>query len=125
MSRQIAIINIREIRDYDHDSFKTIIASSITDWSEVSDEEYQLLTQYSWRGKFTIVERLDITKDFVGTTVQEYKEMAKKEKAREDKEEKDRLKKKKERAAAKAAKQAANEKALFEKLKAQFEGKSK
>jgi len=75
MTKLIAIIRGRELHDYE--SYSMII-ESITDWSEVSDEDYQILKQHQYNGgDFTIIERID-SEEFISKTVEDYLKKARK-----------------------------------------------
>lgn len=122
--KQIAIITVTEtINEYDsHD----LIATSITDWDEVSDEEYILICNaakksYGGYGKTKFIVLTRCSKEDIATTVKQYV-------AREAKNEKEREKYRKEQAekkakadAKKAEKKKLKEKEEFERLKAKFE----
>lgn len=58
--KNIALVYLTEISTYDYDGYSTsqLLATSIVDWTEVSDEDFHLLVQYSTRTrKFVVVER--------------------------------------------------------------------
>jgi hypothetical protein len=74
MTRKIAIIKTTDF--YDGDSYKTII-NSITDWQEISDEEFDLLNKANYRSNgFTILEQPINTKEFIAKTIADYLKVA-------------------------------------------------
>jgi hypothetical protein len=81
--RKIAIIKTREFSDYyDYDNYCSHkIIDTITDWSEVSDDDFKALQHMSSRLGFTILERVD-TPGFIAKTVKDYTDMVRAEEAR-------------------------------------------
>lgn len=127
MTHKIAIIKTREFTDYsDYDGYSIMkIAESITDWQEVSDEDFQVL-QYALpkTGHIMIERPLDEGK-FIAKTIAEHIAYAQ-EQARIAAEEK----KKREDAALqrkikKELKDTKTKQALYQALRAEFEGKEK
>ena len=57
MSRYIALFNTRTITNGSYDDYSTEILSSITDWSEVSEEDFELLRWYANQNGYHILER--------------------------------------------------------------------
>jgi len=90
MSHKIAIITSREYYsgEYDEDYHK--IVDSITDWEEVSDEDFKLLQYASPRLGFSIIERPIDARKFIAKTIADYKAIALAEEEREAKEKKER-----------------------------------
>lgn len=78
MSKKIAII--KEYNHYDNDYNEKLI-NSISDWSEVSDEEYKMLVSYQIKGNYTLIERID-SPEFIKKTVGDYLEWASAEEKR-------------------------------------------
>lgn len=111
--REIAIITTKSAEYYDDDS-KTV--DSITDWSEVSDEDYELLVRFSNKYDWTVIERLDKKPGFLLNSVKAALDEVKLEEERQRiaKVESDR--KKQERLLKKKAKDEAAEKKLLEQL---------
>lgn len=111
--REIAIITTKSVEYYDDYSK---IVDSITDWSEVSDEDYKLLVRFSNKYDWTVIERLDKKPGFLLSSVKAALDEVKLEEERQrlDKEEADR--KKQERLLKKKAKDEAAEKKLLEQL---------
>jgi hypothetical protein len=111
--REIAIFTVKEFSHYDD---YTKIVDSITEWTEVSDEDYRLLYKFSERYNWNVLERLDKKPGFVLSTVEAALEEVRKE------EEQARLamavaeEKKQERLLKKRAKDEAAEKKLLEQL---------
>lgn len=116
---EIAIITTKGLEYYDDYSK---IVNSITDWSEVSDEDYKLLVRYSNKYDWEIIERLDKKPRFILSSVKAASEEVKLEEERQRlaKEEADR--KKQERLLKKKAKDEVAEKKLLEQLLAKHGG---
>lgn len=110
--RKIAIITTRDFFYNYGDDHETVI-NSITDWSEVDDKTYDLLSKASHRMNFTIIERPSDEEKFIKKTVADFVKMieheAEVERARKEKAEKTR----KEKALKKKAKDEAAEKELL------------
>jgi len=84
MTRKIAIITTRDYtRGYgdDYDDYGKII-ESITDWEEVSDEDFKTLTYASSRLGFSLLERPVDTKKFIAKSIADYTAIAKAEEIR-------------------------------------------
>jgi hypothetical protein len=116
--RKIAII-LTSSRYDDYDNYHMII-NSITDWQEVSEEDYRLLDSFSYVKDFTILEQPIAPKDYIGNTIAEFRELARKQKEEDDARILAEEKKKQARAEKKILKEAETRKALFEKLQAEF-----
>lgn len=85
MTHKIAIITTRDsTRGYgdDYDDYGKII-DSITDWEDVSDEDYKTLTYASSRLNFKIIEQPTDTKKFIAKSIADYTAIAKAEAIRE------------------------------------------
>lgn len=91
-THKIAIITTRDISISDYDGYDTThtIAQSITDWDEVTHEEFLLLQQASYRVGFKIIERPVDTPAYVAKTIADYKAIAAAEEAKAAKEKKER-----------------------------------
>ena len=77
--RKIAIIYTHNDYYGDYDEHSRTIIDSITDWSEVTQEEFTLLNQASYKGQFKLIERpLDEMK-MIKKTVAEHLKMLKEE----------------------------------------------
>lgn len=84
MTHKIAIIKTREFEnysDYDNYSMQKIV-ESITDWEEVSDEDFKTLQFALPRIGCTMLERPVDEKVFIAKTISDYKVYAKAEEAR-------------------------------------------
>ena len=123
MSKWVKIVLVEEPSD-DYYSRK-IIRDGITDWEEISDEDYDLLrynvkrlydTEYNMepmlivKDDVPVIERLKSVKDAIS-----------KERAKQESEKRKREEAKLAREQAKLMKKVNSEKELFEKLKAKFE----
>jgi len=82
MSHKIAIIISREFYsgDYNEDYHKII--ESITDWQEVTDDEFKSLQYASGRLGFQLIEQPVDMKKFVAKTIKDYLAIAKAEEER-------------------------------------------
>lgn len=92
MTHKIAIITTRDsTRGYgdDYDDYGKII-DSITDWEEVSDEDYKTLVYASARLNFKIIEQPTDTKAFIAKSIADYTAIAKAEAIRAAEEKKKR-----------------------------------
>jgi hypothetical protein len=139
MSHRVAIIKMCETSHYD-DGETTIqlVAQHITDFVEVSDEEFAILKKvyspysvygnYSASYRYYLVEEVKDSAVLIANTIEEYLEAAKKEeqkrkqreaKAKKEKEERDRKKVEKERKKLLGSEE--KEKALLEELKKKYE----
>ena len=72
MSRKIAILLSREFYTGDYDDYYHKIIDSITDWEEVSEEDYKTLQLASYTTGFQIIERPVNTPAFIAKTVADY-----------------------------------------------------
>ena len=85
MTHKIAIITTRDYtRGYgdDYDDYGKII-ESITDWEEVSDEDYKTLQYAAPRLNFAIIEQPTDTKKFIAKSIADYTAISKAEAIRE------------------------------------------
>lgn len=83
-THKIAIITTRDINIPDYDGYDSTvtIAQSITDWEEVTDDEFKMLQQASWRVGFKIIERPIDTPKYIAKTIADYKAIAAAEEAK-------------------------------------------
>lgn len=124
MTHKIAIIKTREVDHYDsgYDDYSSIkIIESITDWCEVTDEEFSTLQMASGRLGFVVLEQPTDTKAFVAKTIAEYTALARAEKERQAEEKRKREEAALQRRLKKELKDTKTKKALYEKLKGEFE----
>lgn len=88
MSHKIAIISIRKVPYVYYDSYgdnygDVLVANSITEWEEVTDEEYELLLRAEQHhGTFKVIEQVVNQKEFIAKTVSDYKKLLAAEEAR-------------------------------------------
>lgn len=125
MTRKIAIIKMREVpySEYgDPDGYQMIV-QSITDWEEVSDEDFRTLQLASNPLGFRIIEQPLNTKDFIAKTIREYSALARAEEARQAEEKRRREEAALQRKLKKELKDAKTKEALYKKLKEEFEAK--
>ena len=124
MTRKIAIIKTdTHYHDEYGDSYSKIV-DSITDWQEVTDEQFKMLVAAQNRFNFKIIEQPADTPAFIAKTISAYLKMVEELKVKEAEE-----KKKREEAclARKLKKDLRDKKSkleLFNKLKAELEGKA-
>lgn len=117
MNKLIAIIKINDnsyYNDYSH------IIQSITDWSEVTYEDYQLLKTYCDQRSYTIIERIDVDQSALIKTVEQAKLLAKREAEEKQKQKELEEQKKQARLLKKKAKTEAEEKKLLEQLQQKY-----
>lgn len=90
MTHKIAIITTRDgsYDSYNEEYIKII--DSITDWENVSDEEFSTLQFASPRLGFKLIERPTDIKKFIAKTITDYKAIAKAEEERAAEEKKNR-----------------------------------
>lgn len=123
MSKWVKIVLVEETSD-DYYSRK-IIRDGITDWEEISDEDYDLL-RYNVKRLYDMEHNMEpmlIVKDDVPVIerLKSVKEAIGKERAKQEAEKRKREEAKLAREQAKLMKKVNSEKELFEKLKAKFE----
>jgi len=90
MTHKIAIITTRDCCYNDYDDEYSKIIDSITDWEDVSDEEFQTLKFASSRLGFALLERPSDMKKFIAKTITDYMAIAKAEAERAEVEKKKR-----------------------------------
>jgi hypothetical protein len=121
MTRKIAIVMSNSLNEFvDIDSNNYRIISSISNWEEVTDEEYQLLAQGQLTLNYRIFEQPLDTKKFIIETVSQCKEMCLKEKERKLAESKKRIEDEVARKKKKDETAKANKLKLFKKLQAEL-----
>jgi hypothetical protein len=117
MTRLIAIIKSRYIERYDNYS---VLVESITDWSEVTDEEYALLCNWSNKYDYTVITRLDKQPDFLPKTISAALKEAKKEQEELEKKKQEEQKLKLERELKRKARNEKKERELLEALQEKY-----
>lgn len=116
MTHKIAIVKfIEHCPGYGDDGYE-MIAHSITDWAEVTDDEYKTLRAASSTLGFTIIEQPTDLPKFVAKTVEDYKAWALAEAAREAADKKKREQAALERKFKKELKDKASKEAMLKKL---------
>ena len=87
MTRKVAILLTTDVYNYDdyNDEHRAIV-NSITEWEEISNEDFQVLQSASYRKGFKILEQPAHPVDFIAKTVSEEVARAKEEAARLEKE---------------------------------------
>jgi hypothetical protein len=85
MTHKVAILITTDVYDYD-DDYRHIV-NSVTEWEEISHEDFAVLQKASYRKGFKIIEQPVDIKDFIAKTVSEEIARAKEEatKLEEDK----------------------------------------
>lgn len=119
MTHKIAIITTQDVYHNYGDDHETLV-KSITDWEEVSDEDFRMLQQASYKLNFFILEQPTDTKAFIAKTISDYKELVKKEAAKAAEEKRKREERAQQRKFQKELKDKESKKALLEKLKAEL-----
>jgi hypothetical protein len=125
MMKQVAIVFYTEHSSYDDTE---LVASRMTEWAEVSDEDYSLLINHQWTGKqYRVITKPDNLEGFIVNTVKEAVEAARKQEQRRISLAAEAKRKADERAQAKAKKledkrmkDEAHRRALFEELQKEF-----
>lgn len=115
---KIAIIKVADIWNQDeYDGYSTKVAESITDWEDVSHEDFLLLKAAEYKFEYKVIERITDLPTFIPKTIADYKAILLKEQQEREAAEK----KRKDAALAKKIKKEAKDKegklALFKKLK--------
>ena len=95
MTHKIAILKMREVpySEYgDPDGYQMIV-QSITDWEEVSEDDFRTLQLASRTLGFAVIEQPLDTKDFLAKTIKEYTALARaqEKRAAEEKKKKEEL----------------------------------
>jgi hypothetical protein len=90
MTHKIAIIKTKDMY-YNYGDDHELIATSITEWTEVSDSDFNILQKARFNRNFDILEQPVSTPEFVAHTVADYIKEAKKaeEKEKEEKQKRD------------------------------------
>lgn len=110
--RKIAIITIHDDYRSDYDNYDRIV-HSITDWAEVTDDEFFALKNASYRKGYTVIEQQIDQDGFIKRTVAEYLAECAKEAAKEAERKEKEAAKRRERELKRKAKDEASEKALL------------
>lgn len=123
--KQVAIIITREVLTSSDDYQDTCIkiAGSITEWSEVTDEQYEILKRaqaYDYHHNFVLIERPQDEKKFIEATVAGYLKWAKKVEDDRKAEEQKRKDASLQRKLKKEARTKADRLKLLEQLKSEF-----
>ena len=118
---KIAIIKIDEIWNYEeYQSYSNKIAESITDWEDVSHEDFVLLKAAEYKFEYKVIERIINLPTFIPKTIADYKAILLKEQQEKEAAEK----KRKDAALAKKMKKDLKDKEskieLFKKLQAEL-----
>ncbi len=117
---KIAIITTKDhyvSSGYDDYSDSKQLIDSITDWAEVTEEEYNALRAYQYQGNYRVLERPVDTPDFILKTVESYKKHVAKLKQDEEAAKKKREEDAAARKIKKQAKDTQSKRAMLEKLK--------
>lgn len=118
MPHKIAIIKTREYAlgyGDEYDGYGKIV-DSITNWEEVTDEEFKSLQLASYKFGFSIIEQPVDTKAFIVKTVADYKKLA----AEEDRQREEEKRKREEAALQRKYKKELKDKASKEKMLAKL-----
>jgi gas vesicle protein len=117
--RKIAIIQFKEINvEYDdYGDITKMIASKITDWTEVDEDTYTALMYFQVQGKYRVIELVPNQEQFILDTVEQYKEYIKVQQIRLEKIRQEKQEKHRQKQIAKHAKTVKDKQALLEQLK--------
>lgn len=121
--RKIAIVKMKTV-DFewnDYNDLTKLIATKITDWEEVSEEDLQMLKYFQNSGEYVVIELLPNQKEFIHETVNDYKIYTKKMKDQEEKRKKEREQKKLRRKQEKEQQKITEKKKLLEQLKKELD----
>lgn len=117
MTHKVAILKCCEV--YTENSTE-LVAQSITDWEEISHEDFLLLKAAQSQFHFVVIEQPNNTGEFIAKTIADYKKLARREKEKKEAEARKREQAALERKHRKELKLAGSKKALFEQLKKEF-----
>jgi hypothetical protein len=120
MTHKIAIITTREFYTGDYGDEYNKVVDSITDWEEVTHDEYIALSSAAPRLGFHLIEQPTDTRAFVARTVADYLVFAKAEAIREEAEKQKRADAALERKFKKDLKDKASKEKMLEKLAAEL-----
>lgn len=116
MAHKIAIIKVKEYYPgYGDDGYEMIV-QSITDWEEVSDEDYRVLKTAQSQLGYIVLEQPVDTPKFIAKTIADYKAWVLAEEERRQKEAKERADKALERKMKKSLKDKQSKLEMFKKL---------
>lgn len=118
--KQVAILS-GDRQYYNYQDDYQLLGLSLSDWSEVSNEDYQLLK--SWCGRdnsYTLITREDVNSKFVPRLISEFTMLAHAEKEKQEREKQKREEAKLNRELKKKAKTEADEKKLLETLRSKY-----
>jgi hypothetical protein len=82
MTHKIAIITTAELY-YNYGDDRNVVVDSITDWTEVSDEEFKMLSVAQNSLGFTLLEQPTDVPKFVAKTVADYLQMVENQKKKD------------------------------------------
>ena len=85
MTKKIAIVLVKEYFPSYDDYNEVQLIQSITDWEEVSDNDYEILRQAQNQFSYRIVEQPLDTPKFIAKTTADWKRIAKEEATRQKK----------------------------------------
>lgn len=122
--KKVAIVFYREVEayhEYDHYGTDILVASQITEWTEVTDQEYSLLQKASLKKGFKVVSFPENQKEYIKKTVDDVLRELEEEKKKKEEEDAEKARKAAERTAKRLAKTEAERRALFEQLQKEFQ----
>ena len=81
MAHKIALIKLEDTYSYDSygDSIYNVIVNSMTEWEEVSHEDFVMLKAAEGRFNYRVIELITDLHTFIPKTISDYKEMLRKE----------------------------------------------
>jgi hypothetical protein len=118
MTKKIAIVISRDCYS---DDYYTRVIDSISEWVEVTDDEYDKLHKYKYDLGYEIIEQPSNTKEFIANTLERIRLLITKREAQEAEEKRKRAEAAEKRRLKKLAKDEEEERRLFETLKKKFD----
>ena len=118
MAKKVAIVMVE---DCYYDDYNNLVVKSITDWAEISNEDYMLLKKAEReQSRYRVLEQPLDTGEFIANTVSEYIKKIKEDEEKAAKAKAEREKIAREKALKKLANNAKKERELYEQLKAKL-----
>jgi SAM-dependent MidA family methyltransferase len=123
MMRKIAVVFYRAVPGnyYDYEGTEILVATQITEWTDVSDTDFSKLLKAAETHGFNVIEMPENQPAFIKKSIESVLADIKKEEEQRAAAEQERQQKAAERAAKKLAKNEAERRALFEQLQKEFQ----
>jgi len=117
MTRKIAIIITKDYYPGYGDDGQETLLQSITEWEEISDEDFNILSDAQWTMNFRILEQPTEPPKFIAKTISDWKKLVKEQAEKEKKLKEEAAKKALEKKLKKELKAKETKKQLLERLK--------